>query len=207
MAKPKASKCYELLLPASDIAHKAELICVLSSFEQKSKFPSALAVSPEGSIRYWPNISQENNAVDSLVTTDLQGQECLTLVDIQPAGCILGTTTSSLVHISFETVQAELGHLPITCRTLKAPQGFLSGIGRKVSSFIFGSLPTTHQSDSKQLIRIVRNNVFDEEDDVLPLYILVLSNCIIQKWAIEDGATESVSLHLCVCVVFIYHLN
>lgn len=197
LTKPKASKCYELSLPPSDIAHKAELICVLTSFEQKNKFPSALAVSPEGSIRYWPNISQEGNTFDSIVTADLQGQECLSLVDIQPLGCMLGTTTSSLVHICLSTNPNETGSGPIVCRTMKAPQGILSGIGRKVSSFIFGSLPTTHLADSKQLIRIARNHVMDDIDDVLPLYIFVMSNCIIQKWEIDDNDSENVSCIYC----------
>lgn len=214
------SKCYELLLPPSDIAHRAELICVMSwgagggsGVRGGSKFPSALAVSPEGSIRYWANISQESNVYDSIVTAltaDLHGQECLTLVDIAPVGAILGTTTGSLVHIAFNsgsgvgagasTVDSSgsLGGAPFTCRTLKAPQGLLSGIGRRVSSFIFGSLPAAHQTDaSKQLVRIVRSSLpgADEDDVVLlPLYVLVLTNSTIQKWIVEDNATESVSL-------------
>lgn len=175
-----------------------------------AKFPSALAVSPEGALRYWANISQESNVYDSIVTAstaDLHGQECLTLVDIAPVGAILGTTTGSLVHIAFNSgvgglgastdSSGSLGGAPFTCKTLKAPQGLLSGIGRRVSSFIFGSLPTAHQTDaSKQLVRIVRSSLpsSDEGDVVLlPLYVLVLTNSTIQKWIVEDNETESVS--------------
>lgn len=187
----KASKCHELLLPPSDIAHKAELVCILPSL-QRNKFPSALAVSPEGAIRYWHNISQENNTFDTLVTPELQGQECLTLVNIDPLGCILGTTTNSLVHICFDANQPEQNQSLIVCRNLKAPQGILSGIGRRVSSFIFGSLPTAHSSESKQLVCIVRNNSIKDSDQIVPLYFLVLSNCVIQKWIVDDYDVENV---------------
>ena len=227
------TKCYELLLPPSDIAHRAELICVISSIggvgsgggsgyhRGVSKFPAALAVSPEGAIRYWANISQESNVHDSIVsasTADLHGQECLTLVDIAPVGAILGTTTGSLVHIAFTggsvlsesssgggrgVLTVSSGGAPFTCRTLKAPTGLLSGIGRRVSSFIFGSLPVTAAGvdASKQLVRIVRSSVPSADgsgDDggdavLLPLYFLVLTNSSLQKWIVEDNATEGVS--------------
>jgi nuclear pore complex protein Nup133 len=35
------------------------------------------------------------------------------------------------------------GRHSVVCRTLKAPQGWLGGIGRRVSSLIFGGLPTS----------------------------------------------------------------
>lgn len=199
--RARAPKCYELLLPPSDIAHRAELVCVVGTLQHRNCFPAALAVSPEGSIRYWPNISQGNNTIDSIVTADLQGQECLTLVDIQPLGCILGTTTNSLVHICVEPNQDEHNQSPIVCRTLKAPQGILSGIGRKVSSLIFGAVPATQQSESKQLVRIVRNPILSDVDDVVPLFILALSNCIIQKWVIEDYDQENVIIYFYIYVL------
>nr|XP_027199205.1 nuclear pore complex protein Nup133-like [Dermatophagoides pteronyssinus] len=196
--KPKATKCYELLLPASDIAHKAELVCVSNSMtqyqqQQHSRFPSAIAVSPEGSIRYWPNIFQENNVYDTVVGADLNGQECQILLDICPLGCVLGTTTNSLAHIYIDDrTRQEPNQSPIVCRTLKVPQGLFSGIGRKFSSFIYGSLPTANYSaESRQILRIIRNKPVDDNDDVLPVFILALHNCSIQKWIIEDYDGEN----------------
>ncbi|OTF74251.1 nuclear pore complex protein Nup133-like protein, partial [Euroglyphus maynei] len=194
--KPKTTKCYELLLPASDIAHKAELVCVSNSMtqyqqQQHSRFPSAIAVSPEGSIRYWPNIFQENNVYDTIVGADLNGQECQILLDIRPLGCVLGTTTNSLAHIYIDyRTRQEPNQLPIVCRTLKIPQGLFYGIGKKFSSFIYGSLPTAnYPAESRQILRIIRNEPFD--DVVLPVFILVLHNCSIQKWIIEDYDIEN----------------
>ncbi|KAI2805362.1 hypothetical protein BLOT_004358 [Blomia tropicalis] len=183
--RTKAPRCFELTLPPSDIAHRAELICILSSLEHRNKFPSALAVSPEGTIRYWSNISQEGNTYDSIVASELQGQECHTLIDVQPFGCVLGTTTNSLVHIAFSNGSS---NVPILCQTLKTPQGLLSGIGRKVTSLIFGSLPTTHASDSKQLIRIVRSLKVGNTENVV--HIFVLTNCVVQRWTIQDEENE-----------------
>lgn len=39
--------CYELQLPASDISHKADLVCLIFPSE-KNSIPAILAVSPEG---------------------------------------------------------------------------------------------------------------------------------------------------------------
>lgn len=192
---PKAPKCYELALPQSDISHKAELVCVFSSVvgEHKAKFPSALAVSPEGLMRYWPNVSQESNTLDEPVVSEqlLSGQECFSLVDIQPLGCILGTTTNSLVHINFDTAN---GQPSLSCHVLKSPQSLISGIGRRFSSLLFGSVPsaTNLGGEAKQLIRIVRNVRKGDDNDLqlFPLSIVTLTDCFVQKWTISDANTE-----------------
>lgn len=71
-------QCRELTLPPSDLAHKADLVHLFLT--EESKLPSALAVSPEGSVRYWPNINHEGSSVDAV--TDLQGQECFSLTSV-----------------------------------------------------------------------------------------------------------------------------
>ena len=73
------------------------------------------------------------------VNSDLQGQECYSLCDIQPLGSILTTTTSTVVLVYHGE---NGGHHGIACRTLKPPQGLLGGIGRRVSSFIWGGTPS-----------------------------------------------------------------
>lgn len=100
--------------------------------------PSCIAVSPEGTLRYWPSIAHEGTSVED--NADLQGQECDSLTDIAPVGCILATTTSTIVLVQ---PQITGGRHSIACRTLKAPQGWLGGIGRRMSSLIFGGLPTS----------------------------------------------------------------
>lgn len=48
------------------------------------KVPSCIAVSPEGLVRYWPSIAHEGTSVEE--TADLQGQECDSLININPQG-------------------------------------------------------------------------------------------------------------------------
>lgn len=66
--------CYELQLPASDISHKADLICLLFSNDDKNtnSMPAVLSVSPEGTIRFWPKIANSNNNIE-VVANELQG--------------------------------------------------------------------------------------------------------------------------------------
>ena len=99
--------------------------------------PSCIAVSPEGTVRYWPSIAHEGTSVED--NADLQGQECDSLTNIAPIGCVLATTTSTILLVQPHITG---GRHSIVCHTLKTPQGWLGGIGRRVSSLIFGGLPT-----------------------------------------------------------------
>ena len=53
-----------------------------------------------------------------------------------PFGALLATTTSSLVLLAIVPGQNNL-----VCYPLKASQGMFAGIGRRMSSFIFGASP------------------------------------------------------------------
>lgn len=111
--------------------------------------PSCIAVSPEGIIRYWPNIGHEGSSVE--VNADLQGQECDSLTDISPIGCILATTTATVVLVQ---PQMNSGRHSVVCRPLKLPQGWLGGISRLIPSIIFGSMQSSH------ILETVRGNFF-----------------------------------------------
>lgn len=60
--------------------------------------PSCIGVSPEGVIRYWPSVGQEEVYVD--VTCELAGQECEKLGDYTSSGLILATTTCTVVLLT-----------------------------------------------------------------------------------------------------------
>ena len=51
------------------------------------------------SFRYWPSIAHAGSMYE--VNSDLQGQECYSLCDIQPLGSILSTTTSTVISRFF----------------------------------------------------------------------------------------------------------
>lgn len=75
------------------------------------------------------------------MNAELQGQECDSLTDISPIGCILATTTATIVLVQ---PQLSMGRHSITCKPLKLPQGWLGGISRLIPSIIFGSLQSSH---------------------------------------------------------------
>ena len=61
-------KSHELTLPPSDLAHKSDLVAVFCS--EPDSVPSCIAVSPEGTVRYWDSIAHENFFVE--INADLQ---------------------------------------------------------------------------------------------------------------------------------------
>ena len=68
VASPKS---YELTLPPSDLAHKADLVAAFfHSGSSDSGVPSCIAVSPEGTVRYWDSVTHENFFVE--INADLQ---------------------------------------------------------------------------------------------------------------------------------------
>lgn len=70
-------------------------------------------------------------------TVDLQGQECDSLTCVDGLGCILATTTCTVALVC---PKLQTGRHILQCRTLKTPSGWLGGIGRRMSSFIFGPI-------------------------------------------------------------------
>ncbi|XP_064484878.1 nuclear pore complex protein Nup133-like [Ornithodoros turicata] len=169
--------CQELLLPPSDLAHRADLALVLL---RERMAPAAIAVSPSGIVRYWPNVAHEGSSLDTVA--DLQGEECFSLTDAQPIGCILATTTSSLMLITPQTVD---GQTILQCSALHAQQSLLLGIGRRVSSFIFGAMPA-QSSETRPLVKVLAEP--QEEDDEKVIYVLVRNS--LQKWLLEEAGRE-----------------
>lgn len=167
--------CKELTLPPSDLAHNASRVCVIPN-NIDSQTASCIAVSPEGVVRYWPNIAYEASSME--ISAELKGEECDSIVNLCPYGVLLATTTSSLVMISFTP-----GQNAVSCHPLKATQGMFSGIGRKMSSLIFGG--GQGHSGGLPLQAAIAGN-FDEDER--PFY--VLSGTHLSKWVIGSYNLE-----------------
>ncbi|KAK3877177.1 hypothetical protein Pcinc_018094 [Petrolisthes cinctipes] len=169
----------ELTLPPSDLAHRAQLVVVFSTNE--GQVPSCVAASPEGFVRYWATIAHEGSYCE--VSTELQGQECDSLVFLGASlGCLLATTTSTTLLLQPGSGStAGGGAQTINVRQLKVPAGLLGGISRRVSSLVFGSLPT--QVPEARLVRAV--GVPGDEPNERA--VLVLSANSLQKWYLAPG--------------------
>uniref|UniRef100_A0A673K100 Nuclear pore complex protein Nup133-like n=1 Tax=Sinocyclocheilus rhinocerous TaxID=307959 RepID=A0A673K100_9TELE len=66
MSVAKLSVCKDLQLPSSEFAYSADLISITSS--------SALAVSPDGSARFWPSLAHDGTYTET--SLDLAGHVC-----------------------------------------------------------------------------------------------------------------------------------
>lgn len=135
------NQCFELQLPQSDLAHRAELVSVFVNAE--SNTTSCIAVSPEGVVRYWPAIVHEGVSVEQHV--NLQGQECDSLTDVEGLGCILATTTCTVLLLQ---PQLSGGRHTLKSKTLKIPTGWLGGISKRMSSLIFGPIASESSAES-----------------------------------------------------------
>ncbi|KAF5280860.1 hypothetical protein FQR65_LT03009 [Abscondita terminalis] len=180
------SQCFELLLPQSDLAHRAELVSVFVS--STSHTPSCIAVSPEGVVRYWPSVIHDGVSIEQI--SNLQGQECDSLTDIGDLGCILATTTCSVVWIQ---PHLSAGRPNLICHNLRTPTGWLGGITKKMSSFIFGPM-SAEQSAETRLVRVLS---VQEHDNSWLVY--VLAGHSLQKWRLSSTKEEQ--------LIFIIELN
>lgn len=72
--------CKELTLPPSDLAHNADRVCVIPNVTDKQS-ASCIAVSPEGVVRYWPNIAYEGSSTE--ISAELRGDECACVVNFE----------------------------------------------------------------------------------------------------------------------------
>ena len=176
--------CFELELPPSDLVFKADLVTLFSglssSAEEGRPAPVALlAVSPEGTIRFWHNIAFESSFLETTVQ-DLQGQECATLCQLSNRGCLLATTTSSLVFVSIH--QNELSFRP-----LKSPQGMLSGFKKFTSFFGMTSVVPVQEQSVKSFIGLYKDVSSDNDFQI----VYALTGSTLQTWTIANKETEA----------------
>ncbi|XP_071453721.1 nuclear pore complex protein Nup133-like [Hetaerina americana] len=178
-----AGQCRELNLPPSDLSHKADLVCVITN--EGNHFPSCVAVTPEGTVRYWPSIAHEGTSVED--NADLQGQECDSLTYLGPHGCLLATTTSTIVLVVPQVID---GRHSVFCRALKTPQGWLGGISRRFSSLIFGSISAAQVMEVRisRVIAVCPSELDGGTASDHPWRVSLLTGHSLQHWLI--GASE-----------------
>jgi len=179
----RTAHCKELTLPPSDLAHSAERVCVIPS-EVEGQPAACVAVSPEGVVRYWPKIAFESSTAE--ISAELKGEECARVINFQPHGVLLATTTSSLMLL-----QPTVGQPNITCKSLKSSQGMFSGISRRMSSFVFGAAQSQLNDAPLQAIIASHQDEYTDEDVSVTLRsFYVLSGGHLNKWQVPAIGPE-----------------
>ncbi|XP_046481627.1 nuclear pore complex protein Nup133 isoform X1 [Neodiprion pinetum] len=171
------SQCRELLLPQSDLAHKAD--CIAVWLTPGHQVPSCMAVSPEGVVRYWSSVAHEGSSVET--SAELAGQEVDCLTYVPGHGCILATTTCTVALLQ---PQFTSGRNSISCRVLRTSQGWLGGISRRMSSLIFGAMPQSPVTETK-LVKVTCTSLGEKASRVL-----ILAGTSLQYWSFPHGETE-----------------
>ncbi|CAL7941715.1 unnamed protein product [Xylocopa violacea] len=171
------SQCRELLLPQSDLAHKAE--CIAVWLPLGNQVPSCMAVSPEGIVRYWASVAHEGSSVET--SAELAGQEVDCLTYIPGHGCILATTTCTVALLQPQFVS---GKNNVICQVLRTSQGWLGGIGRRMTSLIFGAIPQSPVTETK-LVKVTCTVLGDRGSRVL-----ILAGSSLQYWSFPHNEQE-----------------
>uniref|UniRef100_A0A915BIY4 Nucleoporin Nup133/Nup155-like N-terminal domain-containing protein n=3 Tax=Parascaris univalens TaxID=6257 RepID=A0A915BIY4_PARUN len=186
---------FVLTLPPSGLPYTIRTIRIYK--KSNSSTVGVIAISPEGTIRHWPNISR--NYIDSSI--DLEREVALSLDVItksEEVMFLLSTTTCSFFLLSLDT-----GRAPTPGKRQKMAYGIISkplytnasrSIGKRVSSVLFGD---TGKHGSRLLKAIVIEMISREEcdtDDVdefseerlRDVYILALKSKTLQLYSIDS---------------------
>uniref|UniRef100_A0A8C2J181 Nuclear pore complex protein Nup133 n=1 Tax=Cyprinus carpio TaxID=7962 RepID=A0A8C2J181_CYPCA len=159
------SVCKDLQLPSSEFAYSADLISITSS--------SALAVSPDGSARFWPSLAHDGTYTET--SLDLAGNVCnYFLLLFQGGSFIVSSYRGHLLRLTPDS-SGKLQQRPV-----QQGQGMLSGIGRRVSS-LFG---IRGQSADITVFSVL----WVKETGCL----YSLSSCGLSKWEVDENSEMQV---------------
>ncbi|XP_028398502.1 nuclear pore complex protein Nup133-like [Dendronephthya gigantea] len=187
--KSKATFCKEFVLPPTELYNSAKLVCLVGAPNIDSRQYGVLAVSPEGLVCYWPSMMYESSPIET--ETELVGQEFHSLIEFQPHGYLLSTTTNDILLLQIQKKT-------ISFHRFRQPGGVLSGFGRRMSSFIFGA----NESSSSLLRKIIVEK--DCQGSLRNFY--ALSENSLRKWTAENhggrGISEKTEVEWNICALF-----
>ncbi|MBN3324083.1 NU133 protein, partial [Atractosteus spatula] len=174
-AVAKLSVCKELQLPPSDFAGSADLValsCQGSGEGAPVQAIAVMAVTREGTVRYWPSLVHEGTYTETVA--DLGGNLCSFLTAVKGGGFVLSSDREQLLRLGADAP----GRLQQ--RALQQGQGVLSGLGRRVSS-LFGMLAQPPDVALRSLLWV---------RETACLY--TLTSCSLSKWEVEESSEHQV---------------
>lgn len=177
----RTNPCFELGLPASEVAHQAALVWVFEpEIEKSMSHACCIAVSPEGLIRFWRDVYDEVEYFEH--NTDLMGKECELLYQVDYSRFILLTTTADLVMV---TINMENVRPQISSKILTESTGWLGNISMNISSLVFGS--AGQQSDPKTICGCVLKSFSNYTEH---LYVVTTNGTTLAKWNVSEPNRE-----------------
>jgi len=138
-----------------------------------------MAVSPEGVVRFWASVAHEGSSIET--SAELAGQEVDCLIYVPGHGCILATTTCTVALLQ---PQFNSGKNNITCQVLRTSPGWFGGIGRRMTSLIFGAIPQSPVAETK-LIKVTCTSLGERGSRVL-----ILAGSSLQYWYFAHNEQE-----------------
>ncbi|KAJ8416065.1 hypothetical protein AAFF_G00380870 [Aldrovandia affinis] len=170
-AVAKLSVCKGLQLPPSEFTYSADLIAISSQSPVETapiQSISVMAVSPEGTVRYWPSLAHEGTYTETVV--DLGENLCNFLTAVKGHSFVLSSYKNQLLRVGAD------GSGKLQQRPLQQGQGVLSGIGRRVSS-LFGILAPPTNVTLHSLLWVGKTGC-----------LYTLTSCSLDKWEVEEGS-------------------
>uniref|UniRef100_A0A8C9VCI7 Nucleoporin 133 n=1 Tax=Scleropages formosus TaxID=113540 RepID=A0A8C9VCI7_SCLFO len=175
-AVAKLSVCKDLQLSASQFMYSADLIAISCANPYLSvvhlQSVSVMAVSPEGTVRYWPSLAHETMYAECVA--DLGGNFCNFLKPVKGNSFVLSSCKSQLLRLGVDS-SGKLQQRP-----LQQGQGVLSGIGRRVST-LFGILAPPVDS-------VLYSLLWDQENGCL----YSLTSCTLSKWEVDETSEHQI---------------
>uniref|UniRef100_A0A8C1NEG1 Nucleoporin 133 n=1 Tax=Cyprinus carpio TaxID=7962 RepID=A0A8C1NEG1_CYPCA len=176
------SVCKDLQLPSSEFAYSADLISITSSRPLDSapiqvRSSLALAVSPDGSARFWPSLAHDGTYTET--SLDFAGNVCnyVFLLLFQGGSFIVSSYRGHLLRLTPDS-SGKLQQRPV-----QQGQGMLSGIGRRVSS-LFG----IRGQPADITVSTVFSVLWVKETGCL----YSLSSCGLSKWEVDENSETQV---------------
>ncbi|XP_016396129.1 nuclear pore complex protein Nup133-like [Sinocyclocheilus rhinocerous] len=171
----KLSVCKDLQLPSSEFAYSADLISITSSSPLDSaptQAISALAVSPDGSARFWPSLAHDGTYTET--SLDLGGHVCNYVAAVKGGSFIVSSYRGHLLRLAPDS-SGKLHQRPV-----QQGQGMLSGIGRRVSS-LFGIRGQPADLTVFSVLWVKETGC-----------LYSLSSCGLSKWEVDENSETQV---------------
>ncbi|KAK2909323.1 hypothetical protein Q8A67_005160 [Cirrhinus molitorella] len=171
----KLSVCKDLQLPSSEFAYSADLISIASCNPLDSapiQSISALAVSPDGSARFWPSLAHDGTYTETPL--DLGGNVCNYVAAVKGGSFIVSSYRGHLLRLTPD-FSGKLYQRPV-----QQGQGMLSGIGRRVSS-LFGIRGQPADLTVFSVLWVKHTGC-----------LYSLSSCGLSKWEVDENSETQV---------------